>query len=130
VGTPSASDLTLAPGAGHGDEGDASYQGPAQERLLPLPEQPKPANPETAVSENASGSVIELAVRIKKPNAADATAATPDTDGLVIVRSKPAKRKNAKERAKEKYAKDRTTPTMTAKAKSKVETKAKKKAGR
>ncbi len=43
---------------------------------------------------------------------------------------KPEKRKNAKERAKEKYAKDDTkdgtTPDMTAKAKSKVATKAKK----
>ena len=30
---PAASDLTLAPGAGHGDEGDASFQGPAQEEF-------------------------------------------------------------------------------------------------
>ena len=62
-----------------------------------------------------------------------------ETGGLATAHPKPEKRKNAKERAqekiKEKYAKksikqsteDRTTPTMTAKAKSKVETKKAKK---
>jgi hypothetical protein len=147
VGTPAANDLTLAPGAGHGAEGDASDQGPAQERLSPLPEQPKPANPDTAISgsemksDSAPSSVIELAARIKKADAADASAAAPG--GLVTVRPKPEKRKNARERAKEKIEKrnkdkfaksetkddtkngikDGTTPAMTATAKSEVATK-------
>ena len=60
---------------------------------------------------------------------ADLVAAVPEVAGLSTAHPKPEKRKNAKERAKEKYAKvkteDGTTP-MTAKAKSKVETKAKK----
>ena len=71
--------------------------------------------------------------RNKKPDAADETAAGPETSGLVTVRPKPEKRLNAKERAKAKYknakdntkedAKDGTKPTMTAKAKSKVKSK-------
>jgi hypothetical protein len=160
--------LTRAAGAGHGDEGDASFQGPAQEQIETLPAQPKPTNAET--SEDAPGPVIELAARAKKSEAAEVTAVTRAASGLVMTRPKPEKRlnakdrakarreknkpeaveevavapeaavlatahpkpekrKNAKERAKEKYAKakteDGTTP-MTAKAKSKVETKAKK----
>jgi len=122
--------LTLAPGAGHGDEGDASFQGPAQEQTLPA--QPKSANLEAAASEDAPSCVIELAVRTTKPEAAEASAVTREAEGLVTVRPKPAKRKNAKERAKEKYAKkgteDRTTPDTTAKAKSKVDKKAQTKA--
>jgi hypothetical protein len=58
-----------------------------------------------------------------------AATAISETSGLSTAHPKPEKRKNAKERATEKYAKakteDGTTP-MTAKAKSKVETKAKK----
>jgi len=51
--------------------------------------------------EQATGSVIELAARIVKPKAAEVTAAPREGDGLVTVRAKPEKRKNAKERAKE-----------------------------
>ena len=128
--------MTLAPGAGHGDEGDASFQGPAQEQTLPA--QPKstnpekPANLEAAASEDAPSCVIELAARTTKPEAAEASSVTREAEGLVTVRPKPEKRKNAKERAKEKYAKkgteDRTTPDTTAKAKSKVDKKAQTKA--
>ena len=70
-----------------------------------------------------------LAKRAKnKPEAAEeVVAVAPQTNGLSTAHPKPEKRKNAKERAKEKYARkdttDGTTPT-TAKAKSKVETKA------
>jgi len=155
VGTPAASDLTLAPGAGHGDEGDASFQGPAQEEALSA--QPKPTNAEATADE--AGSVIPLAARIaktetgimtarepdrvmtrpkpeKRLNARDraknrkaadeAAPAAPEVSGLS--HPKPEKRKNAKERAKEKYARKDTadgTTPTTAKAKSKVETKAK-----
>jgi hypothetical protein len=125
---PAAGDLTLAPGAGHGEAGDAPQQGPAQERLnAPQPGQPKPANPEfeTANTDDAAGAVIALGARRSAKREADAAA--PETAGLVTVRPKPEKRKNAKERAKEKatekYAKDGTTPDATAKAKSKVESK-------
>ena len=171
MGTPAASDLTLAPGAGHGDEGDASFQGPAQEETLSA--QPKPTNTEAPTNE--ASSVITLAARIVKPEAVETAAretsglvmtrpkpekrlnakdraknrafakrakdkpeaaeevaaVAPEVSGLSTAHPKPEKRKNAKERAKEKYAKkdtkkdaaDGTTP-MTAKAKSKVETKA------
>ena len=66
-----------------------------------------------------------------KPEAGEeAVAVTPEASGLSTAHPKPAKRKNAKERAKEKYAKantkDGTTPDMTATAKSKAATKAKK----
>jgi hypothetical protein len=177
VGTPAASDLTLAPGAGHGDEGDASFQGPAQEESLSA--QPKPTNANAPTNAEAAtdeaGSVIAFAGRVAKPEAAgkaargtgglvmtrpkpekrlnakdraknraknralakrakdkpeaaeEVAAAAPEVSGLSTAHPKPEKRKNAKERAKEKYAKkdtaDGTTPT-TAKAKSKVETKA------
>jgi len=167
VGTPAASDLTLAPGAGHGDEGDASFQGPAQEETLSA--QPKPTN--AKVPTNEASSVITLAARIVKPEAVETAvretnglvmtrqkpekrlnakdraknrafakrakgkpeaaeevaAVAPEVSGLSTAHPKPEKRKNAKEGAKEKYAKkdttDGATPT-TAKAKSKVETKA------
>ncbi len=174
MGTPAASDLTLAPGAGHGDEGDASFQGPAQEEVLsaqPKPTNAKvPTNPKVATDEAAS--VITLAVRIAKPEVVETTArktsglvmtrpkpekrlnakdraknrtlakrakdkpeaaeeevaaVAPQVSGLSTAHPKPEKRKNAKERAKEKYARkdtaDGATP-MTAKAKSRVETKA------
>ena len=105
----------LAPGAGHGDEGDASFQGPAQEEALPA--QPKPTNemPAAQVDIDAANaalsSVIELKARMKKPEAADTPAVTRETGGLVTVRAKPEKRKNAQQRAKERNEernKDRT----------------------
>ena len=125
--------MTLAPGAGHGEVGDAPQQGPAQQRKVPLAAQPKSANAnksanaETAASD-AANPVIELA-RASKTEAAQTV--TRDS-GLVMTRPKPEKRKNAKERAKAKFAKakdtdeakDGTTP-MTATAKSEAETKAK-----
>ena len=142
MGKPAASVSELAPGAGHGGEGDASFQGSAQEKdqaqIEALPAQPKPANPdadtvtlETAMPEAAPSSVIELAAVTAKLKAAEVTAIPREGDGLVTVRAKPERRKNAKERAKEKYAaKGGTTPDTTAKAKSKVEkTKAKKSKG-
>jgi hypothetical protein len=119
VGTPAASDLTLAPGAGHGDESNASFQGSAQEQIEALPASPKPAN----LQADSSGSVIELTARTMKPEVVETVAR--ETTSLVMTRPKPEKRKNAKERAREKYTKDRTTPDMTAKAKFKVETKSK-----
>jgi hypothetical protein len=72
-----------------------------------------------------------------RPEVAEEAAAVtpaPEASGLSTAHPKPEKRKNAKERAKEKYAKkdtlvdtkDGTTPDMTATAKSKVSTKAKK----
>ena len=151
MGTSAASDLTLAPGAGHGGEGDASLQGPAQEEELPA--SPKPTQAEVATDE--SGAVIALAARAPKPEAddlvtvrpkpekrknakerakdkrtkpeaAEEAAVTPEVNGLSTAHPKPQKRKNAKERAKEKYTRNSTeggTTPMTAKAKSKVETK-------
>jgi hypothetical protein len=112
MGTPAAS-IQLAPGAGHGGEGDASLQGPAQEDVLSA--QPKPTNAKTTNP--------EIAI----------FAAVPRDSGLVMTRPKPEKRKNFKERAKAKFAKkdskektaeDGTTP-MTATAKSEAEAKAK-----
>ncbi len=110
MGKPAASDVTLAPGAGHGDEGDASFQGPAQEKeeekdqaqIEALPAQPKPTNSddETAASDTPS-SVIELAAVTARLKAAEVTAVPRGGDGQVTVRAKPEKRKNAKERAKE-----------------------------
>ena len=141
MGTPAASDLPLAPGAGHGGEGDASLQGPAQEtdqeQIETLPAQPKPTKmptqettqettqAETTTSANQPSSVIELKSRIRKPKAAAVAAVATEGAGLATAHPKPAKRKNARERAKDKYAKarteDGTTPTMTAKAKFKAE---------
>ena len=107
MGTPAASDLPLAPGAGHGDEGDASFQGPAQEQVLPA--QPKPTHAEAAT--DGAGSVITLAARIAKPETVEATAR--ETGGLVMTRPKPEKRLNAKDRAKNR--------TLTRRAKDKPE---------
>jgi hypothetical protein len=97
VGTPAASDLTLAPGAGHGDEGDASFQGPAQEEVLSA--QPKPTHSEA----NMASSVIELTARIAKPETNETARRT---QGFVTVRPKPEKRLNAKERLKARRQKD------------------------
>ena len=103
-------ELTLAPGAGHGDEGDASFQGPAQEkdqaqieRFLHSPSRPiKPTNlTSLRTSEDAPSSVIALAAVTAKLKAAEVTAVPRGGDGQVTVRAKPEKRKNAKERAKE-----------------------------
>ena len=134
MGAPAASSLTLAPGAGHGDEGDASLQGPAQEKELPA--SPKPTQADAAIfagepSGESSGepSVIALAAKLAKPEAANEIAVARETSGLVTVRAKPAKRLNAKERAKA-NAKDGITPEMKAKAKSKAEAKAAAKAKR
>lgn len=123
--------MTLAPGAGHGGEGDASLQGPAQDDNTALieahPAQPKPTHPDAELSEAAPSSAIELNViefktRLANKLAADEAAGTNDTGDLAIAHPKPAKRKNARERARErldkKYAKDGTTPETTAKAKS------------
>lgn len=103
--------MTLAPGAGHGDEGDASFQGPAQEKdqaqIKALPAQPKPTNKPTnpdddaAASEDAPSSVIALAAVTARLKAAEVTAAPRGGDGQVTVRAKPEKRKNAKEKAKD-----------------------------
>ena len=111
MGTPAASKSALAPGAGHGGEGDASLQGPAQEREEPLSAQPKSTYMPT-----------------NKPTIFETT---PREAGLVMTRPKPEKRKNAKERAKDKVAKKSTedgTRPMTATAKSKEQSKAKSKA--
>ena len=96
MGTPAASDLTLAPGAGHGDEGDASFQGPAQEETLSA--QPKPTNAKVHDRSADASSVITLAARIVKPEAVETAAR--ETGGLVMTRPKPEKRLNAKDRAK------------------------------
>jgi hypothetical protein len=104
VGKPAASKSTLAPGAGHGGEGDAPLQGPAQEERqdlkeeAPQPEQPKPTNASAFSFKYAPSAIIAL--RAAKPDAGDKTAATHGTFGLVMTRPKPEKRKNAKERAK------------------------------
>jgi hypothetical protein len=119
VGQPAASKSTLAPGAGHGGEGDASLQGPAQEKdqdkdqaqLDTLPEQPKPTNASADVSEDAPSSIIAL--RTATREARETNAAPHDTSGLVMTRPKPEKRKNAKERAKDRLEK-RKGKTATA----------------
>ena len=106
MGKPAASGAALAPGAGHGDEGDASFQGPAQEKELPASPKPtnKPTNHEAAsvdVPTDAPSSVIALAAVTAKLKAAEVIAVPRGGDGQVTVRPKPEKRKNAKERAKE-----------------------------
>jgi hypothetical protein len=53
------------------------------------------------VDTDASNSVIELAARIAKPEAVETIAR--ETGGLVTVRAKPEKRKNAQQRAKERH---------------------------
>jgi hypothetical protein len=45
--------------------------------------------------------VIELKARMTRPETADTAAVTRETTGLVTVRAKPEKRKNAQQRAKE-----------------------------
>jgi hypothetical protein len=60
-----------------------------------------PTNAETVTSDDAPSSVIELRARIKKLETADELAVASPAGGLVTVRAKPEKRKNAKERAKE-----------------------------
>ena len=106
MGQPAASQSTLAPGAGHGGEGDASLQGPAQDERqdlqeeAPQPEQPKPTN--------ASSDASIIALRIAKPDAVDTTAATHETSGLVMTRPKPEKRENAKERLEKRKGKAET----------------------
>ena len=99
MGTPAASDLPLAPGAGHGGEGDASLQGPAQEAELPV--LPKPTNAEATTE---ASSIIELVPRFAKPET-DETAR--ETNGLVTMRPKPEKRLNAQQRAKARREKDK-----------------------
>ena len=115
MGTPAAGDLTRAAGAGHGDEGDVSFQGPAQEthqaQIDTLPAQPSPTQADIDAANAALSSVIELKARMTKPKAADGAAVTRETGGLVTVRAKPEKRKNAQQRAKERNDernKDRT----------------------
>jgi hypothetical protein len=137
---PGGGEVSQPPGAGHGEEGDALSQGPAQEgekaQMDTLPAQPKPAYSDIAAAfdqedaadeddakETADGAVIALATRIKREGPAQARA---KTAALVQTHPKPPRRKNARERAKEKHAKDGTTPVMTAKAKSKAEKKTKK----
>jgi hypothetical protein len=75
--------------------------------------------------------VINLA-RVVKAETAETV--TREANSLVMTRPKPEKRKNAKEWAKVKFAKDKTakdgTTPMTATAKSGAETKAKVKAAR
>ena len=106
MGQPAASQSTLGPGAGHGGEGDASLQGPAQDERqdlqekAPQPEQPKPTH--------ASSDASIIALRIAKPDAVDTTAATHETSGLVMTRPKPEKRKNAKERLEKRKGKAET----------------------
>lgn len=100
-----------------------------------MPTNELPANAEAAtafeIATEATGdavsTVIALAARTTRAEAAATSAIARPADGLVTVRPKPEKRKNAKERAKAKITKDGTTP-MTAKAKSKVEDKAQDKA--
>jgi len=101
VGKPAASDVTLAPGAGHGDEGDASFQGPAQEEELPASPKPTNSDDDAAASADAPSSVIALAAVTARLKAADVTAVPRGGEGQVTVRAKPEKRKNAKERAKD-----------------------------
>jgi membrane protein involved in colicin uptake len=117
MGTPAAS-IQLAPGAGHGEAGDAPSQGPAREEVLSA--SPKSANPDKLAT-SSTAPVIELA-HVVKPE-------TVETRDLVTTRPKPEKRKNAKERAKDKFSKDKTaedgTTPMTVTAKSEADVKAK-----
>lgn len=131
--------------------GDAQLaEEPAQTRIETRSEAPKPTNKPTnkpihetiqvaAESETASGgdmqsSVIELAGRMAQVEVAETPAVMRSGGDLVTVRAKPEKRKNYKERAKAKFAKDDdakeaakdgTTPDMTATAKSEAKVKAK-----
>ena len=121
--------MTPSLGANEAEKGSAFNAELVAVRRESTPEEPKPAKQEAtdadeSISDDAQGSVIELAARIAKPDAAEAMTGTHVASGRVTVRPKPDKRKNAKERAKEKFAKntaeDRTTPDTTAKAKSKA----------
>lgn len=144
--------MTPAPGAGHGDEGDASFQGPAQVATETLPEWPKPTkqattnkpahasasieareDTATAAIKDASASIIVL--RPDQP-VIDSEAAGQQTD-VALAHPKPSRRLNAKQRAqaklkgnsaKENSARDGTTPDTTATAKSKAEAKVEAKA--
>ena len=127
---PSRDGVTPSLGAGLDDAG-ISVTGdvpvvkePAQAGRITLPEAPKPADTETgmSISGDKPSSVIELADRMTE--AAETTAVTHGADGPVTVRPKPEKRKNARERAKAKFAKDGTTPDTTVKAKSRAAAKA------
>jgi hypothetical protein len=115
----------LATGAGHGEAGDAPSQGPAREEVLSA--SPKSANPEK--SANAANAISNGAPVIELASAKSKTveAETRETGDLVTTRPKPEKRKNAKERAKAKFSKDKTaedgTTPMTAKAKSEADLK-------
>ncbi len=136
MGTPAASDSALAPGAGHGDEGDASSQGPAQEKIEKaqteaLPAQPKPAHAQAADLQARSEIEPKMdAVELKTETGSKVVSLptpreTKKADVTVTSIAKPAKRKNAKERARDKMrnktAEGGTRPDMTAKAKSKAE---------
>jgi len=110
-------------GAGEEPKGDAFAVFPAGTRREPAPEEPKQTNkptnkqtdepaseptaPAAASPVDAPSFVIELAAaRIVKDEAADTAIVRREADGLVTVRPKPEKRKNAQERAKER-AKER-----------------------
>lgn len=87
-------------GAGEEPKSDAFAVFPAGTRREPAPEA-KPTHND-AVTGEASASLIDLAVHLPAPDAGAGIAR--DTDALVTVRSKPEKRKNAKERARERFA--------------------------
>lgn len=136
---PSLDGETPSLGAGLSDAG-ASVTGdapiaeePAQAGdVYPL-EAPKPTNNKSANLEAEASVETEFSQSGGEPGAVialegrAAITGTKVADGLVTVRPKPEKRKNAKERAKEKITGDGTTP-MTATAKSKVHDNAKDKA--
>jgi len=105
-------------GAGEEPKGDAFAVFPAGTRREPAPEA-KPTHSD-AITGDAAGSVIDLAARLPEAGAS----VVREADSLVTVRPKPEKRKNAKERAKEKYAgktaAGETMPETTAEAKPKA----------
>ncbi len=81
--------------------------------IEPLPAQPKPTNAEEPTNFDARTNSEQrgdraCTARSKKPEATEPTAVAREAGGLVTTRPKPEKRKNAKERAKAKYAKDKT----------------------
>jgi hypothetical protein len=115
-------------------EGALLAEEPAQAEIETLPEAPK-ATKETTEAElsgDAAGAVIAFAGRVREADTDESPTAARAND-LVTVRAKPEKRKNYKERAKAKFAKDDskedtvdgTTPDTTATAKSAVIEKAK-----
>jgi hypothetical protein len=116
--------------------GDVSFaKEPAQAAIDTLSEAPKATEETAEAPDNAASAVIAFADRIKDAEAIETPAAARAND-RVTVRAKPEKRKNYKERAKAKFAKDDsedntkdgTTPDTTATAKSEVMEKAKEKA--